>query len=52
MTGMSTVGLTAGLGTGDDRGRVNVRTARLWERRVVVLVWCIISVREDFIGEV
>ena len=50
--GMSAVGLQASIGTGDDWDRVNVRTARLWERRVVVLVGCIISMREDFIGEV
>ena len=52
MTGMSAVDLAVSIGTGDDRDRVSVRMVRLWDRRVVVLVGCIISMREDFIEKV
>ena len=33
MTGMSAVGLAAGIGTGDDRGKLSAGMARTWERR-------------------
>ena len=52
MTGMSIVGLTASIGTWDGRDRVSVRTCKAVGEESGVMVGCIISVREGFIGEV
>ena len=50
--GMSTVGMTAGICTGDDRDRISVRTCKAVGEESGVLVGCIRFMREDFIGEV
>ena len=49
---MSTVGLSAGIYTGNDRARARVRTTGLWGEESKDPVGCIISMRKDFIGKV
>ena len=52
LTGMSTVGLEASIGTGDDWDRISVRTCKAVGEERGELVGCVRSMREDFIGKV
>ncbi len=52
MSGMSAVGLAAGIGTEDGRVQGKCKDGKTVGEESGELVGCIISVREDFIGEV